>query len=113
MSQEVIELKNRTNEWYDYCVGDTDLPNNTNKSIIVHLVNKQQDNSTCWLLTAKELDFTMFLRMRQIKIFPGSVYLEPNITHKPNYTSKEELRQQYIKSKLLLFDPKFKSKQII
>ena len=61
MSQEVIELRNRTNEWFDYCVGNSELPSKAKKWIIIPLINKQKGNTTCWLLTAQEMDFTKFL----------------------------------------------------
>jgi hypothetical protein len=66
MRQEVIELKNRTKFWSDYCL------NESVKSESV--INEQIGNITCWFLTTEELALNDFLRMRQIERFPGSVH---------------------------------------
>jgi hypothetical protein len=103
MSQEVNELRNRTNEWFDYCVGNSELPFKAKTSIIIHLINKQKGNTTCWLLTAHEMDFTKFLRMRQMKLYPGSVPIAPIL--QKNKLKKQRL-SKYLRSKLALIDPK-------
>ncbi len=101
MSQEVIELRNRTNEWFDYCVGNSELPLKAKKSII-----KQNGNTTCWLLTVEELDFTEFLRIRQMKLFPGSVPIAPTLQPKHKLMIKRQPFNKYIRSKLAFIDPK-------
>jgi hypothetical protein len=67
MSQEVIELKNRTKFWSDYC-SDQSVKSES-------IINKQIGNMTCWFLTTGELALTDFIRVRQIERFPGSVHM--------------------------------------
>ncbi len=67
MSQEVIELKNRTKFWSDYC-SDQSIKSES-------IINKQIGNMTCWFLTTGELALTDFIRVRQIERFPGSVHI--------------------------------------
>ena len=100
MQKEVDELRNRTNQWYQFCVQNNSTANKSksnknSNSTIIYLINKQHNNTTCILLTADELDFTDFLRMRQIKLFPGSVF--------PNNKSNPIDIKKFSKRKLELF----------
>lgn len=134
MDREVNELQKRTNQWFDYCVGssqnnqtnDTTTETTTNaitnahtnsnnqavvntkKPMIIRLVNKQLENTTCWLLTAQEMDFTKFLRMRQMKDFPGSVFKDNKIYVKERLKISETRRKQILKSKLAMISPKYR-----
>lgn len=83
MQREVAELRQRTKFWYDFCVDET-ITNSDNKKkspvvSLVKITNKEKNNDTCSLLTAKELDFTKFLRIRQMKRYPGSMFLSNHL----------------------------------
>ena len=142
MSREVNELKLRTNEWYDYCVGNQKPIENQTKSdnqtlkqrdnqtltqrdnqtltltltqtikthkkpMIIRLKNRHSDNTTCWLLTAQEMDFTKFLRMRQMRQYPGSVFIDTKNLLKQRLRTIEELRKRRLKSKFLLINTRY------
>lgn len=96
MKAEIAELRNRTAEWYDYCVDrrydddnadEADIEGDNNGTIsalanqrdnginqrVKHLILKRPKDSQCWMLTAKELDFTKYVKLRQLRAYPGSV----------------------------------------
>lgn len=105
MEEEVNELRNRANEWFEYCVG-SNQPTNNSKSDIIQLLNKQRDNATCWLLTALEMDFTKFLRMRQINVFPGSVFIPSDATKPQFLIARKQRMHEITKSNTFKSDPR-------
>lgn len=64
MCEEASKLNFITQKLYNYCVEE----HVSNKSVILQYINKRVDNETCKFLTMKEMDFTKYLRLRQLKV---------------------------------------------
>jgi len=75
MKQDISQLKSRTEMWYNFCVASE----NAAQTNLIRFQNKHSENSTCWMLTAKELQFTRFVRKRQLHHLSNSVFQKVNI----------------------------------
>jgi hypothetical protein len=45
MNQDIMQIRNRTKEWFDFCVDDTELY--PKQSVIIRIMNKQVENTNC------------------------------------------------------------------
>lgn len=81
LEREVQQLRSRRRKWFDECVDtrktkQTLKLSNSVRLNIVQFVTKNED-LTCRLLTAKELELTKMVRTHQLHLYPDSVFTSP------------------------------------
>lgn len=81
---EVKYMRKRRMRWFRKCVGgESETAGNLTDRQPVAVADQQPRarGVLCKMMTSKELELTDFIRTRQRKMYPGSVYGPPNKAH--------------------------------
>ena len=85
---EVKYLHKRRRHWYRKCV-EKELSSEKERQFnVVQFKSKPTKDVVCKLMTTTELELTEYIRERQKRLYPGSVYTKSPITVKPKNNVK-------------------------